>query len=274
MTTIEELIDKGFCYNSTGYMDIAFDEKTISIDKIKNDGYDIGVNHRPIRDPHVNKIKSTFIGDHITIKAVFDSRDGCYHIIQGQHVFTASIQLMSNKGDILCGIIKNKLNGVYLDAGNKEDRDICFEYSYRMTEGQERNCMADKICMVVELSDKYKEESGYTHGVVDYVCNHQYGFQKLSEGTIKQYLSYGNALKKHNLLIYAQKERWDEKMIKSRIEEYKLKKKTYKTINLKLDEETARRFIDSGLAENTLWKDVFSRKKKISKQKILDLDEE
>lgn len=276
MTTIDDLMNgnhEGFIYNKVGFMDIDFDDKEISIDKIKTDGYEIGVNHRPLRTPHVNKIASNFIGDTIHIKAVFDSRDGCYHIIQGQHVFTALKSISYPPAYIICGIIKNKTTGIQLDACKKEDREICFQYSYRVTDGQEKNCISDKICMVTELSDKYKE-SGNTKGVIDYVYEHQYGFQKLSLSTLKLYSMYGHALKKHNLLIYAQKEHWDEKMIKARIEEYKLKKKDYQNITLRLDKDTAMRFIENGLLDNTFWKEALSYNKKLSKQKILDSYEE
>ncbi len=47
-----------------------------------------------IRKAHVNKIKSNLSGDMASIKVVFDSTDQRYHIIQGQHVFTALVQLM------------------------------------------------------------------------------------------------------------------------------------------------------------------------------------
>ncbi len=98
-------------YNDSPVMDINFDEKTIPINQIKTDGYEIGVNHRPLTKAHIRRIKSNFSGNMDSPKVVFDSGNQCYHIVQHQHVFTAFIELM-NEGKIersdtiKCEIIK------------------------------------------------------------------------------------------------------------------------------------------------------------------------
>lgn len=107
----EEFKTEPFEYNKIGSLDIAFDEQIIHIDQIKADGYEIGVNHRPIRTAHVNKIKSNFSGDMVSLKVVFDHRYGFYHIVQGQHIFTAFRELMSEgkiepKDTINCDVPK------------------------------------------------------------------------------------------------------------------------------------------------------------------------
>jgi hypothetical protein len=248
MTTIEEELDKfesgdSFVYNFTNTLDVTFDEQLIFIDRIKTDGYEIGVNHRPVRTPHVNKIKSTFIGDSIAVKVVFDSRDEFYHIIQGQHLFTAYMQMQSEQVDsIKCEVIKCKSSDIQLDACLPDDRRVCYQYSFRVTDGQERNQLADKISMVVELSDTFKETTGKTQGVNEYIYDNQYGYRKLSIGSIKQYLMFGTALKTHNQLITAQSEQWNTDKIKSVVEGYRMVKKKYTTITFRVESQIAMKF--------------------------------
>ncbi len=236
-------------------MDIGFDGKMIPIYQIRADGYEIGVNHRPIRLAHVNKIKSNFSGDLVPIKVVFDRRDGFYHIVQGQHVFTAFKEQMNDVeiDSIKCDIIKRKSTGVQLDASKPEDCDLCFEYSFRVTEGQEKNCISDKIVMVMELSKRYERETGKVHGIVDYIYDHQYGYQRLSKETIKLYKNYGESLKTLGLLKQAQRERWVTAVIDSKIKSYKLRAKRMKEIKIKLPDGIADEFRNLGLTDAEFW---------------------
>lgn len=253
-----------FEYNQTGSINIAFDEKLIPIDQIKADGYELGANHRPIRTAHVNKIKSTFSGDLITIKVVFDSRDSYYHIIQGQHVFTALTQLINEgkiepKDTIKCDVIKRKSTNIQLDASKFEDRSQCFEYSFRVTEGQEKNCISDTINMVIELSERYERETGKIHGIIDYIFQNQYGYQKLSKETIKLYKNYGESLRRLGLLEQAQRERWVINVIDSVIKSYKLRSKRMKEIKIKLPDMIANELIKKGLANSDLWIEAYEK---------------
>lgn len=239
-----EIITKnqsGFKYNTLKDLDIGFKEINIPIVKITTDGYKRGVNHRPIRQPHVNKIKASFTGDIEKPKVVYSSLDECYHILQRQHLIEAVKQLI-NEGRIApidvirCDLIIRKSTGQQLDESKPEDRSLCFEYSYRVTDSQERNCSADTIRMVLELADRYKRETGKTRGVLNYIHEHQYGYKILDKGYIGTLKSYGDRLRENNLMEVALKEKWVEAQIKAVLDNYKLRSGNMKDLKINLPE--------------------------------------
>lgn len=109
-----------------------------------------------------------------------------------------------------------------LDANLPDDRRICFEYSFRVTDSQERNCISDTIAMVLELEDRYQLDTGKVKGVTDYIYEKQYGHKRYSREYLKKLKHLGNELKKNGLLEKAQQERWIENRIEAEIEKYDL----------------------------------------------------
>jgi len=260
MTTIDELSNeyedgKIFIYNQNKPMDICFDPLDIPTNKLRADGYSIGVNHRPIREGHVKRLVSVCIGDEENIRVVFDSRDHLYHIIDGQHIFTAYKQ--SNQlNNISCEVAKYKNTGIMLDASNENDRAACREYGFRRNVAQEKCCFADKIYMVMDLRSKYIRDTGKIHGSIDYIFKNQYGYDKMSETTIKKYVSYGEFLIKNNLMETAQKEKWVKERIESESKKYKMADNEYERISYRVNKKRGKIWKDKGFYKNEFMREI------------------
>jgi len=60
-------------------------------------------------------------------------------------------------------------SGRNLDGNIIEDKETAYMYSFRMNDGQERNCISDVVGMIMVLSDKYIRETGKRKGVIGYI---------------------------------------------------------------------------------------------------------
>lgn len=258
-----EKLKKGvrFEYNVPSELDIIFEEMLIPLENIKTDGYEREIEHRPVRQPHVNKLKASYTGDYIKPKVVYSSEDEYYHVVQGQHLIEAIRQLINEQKiksmiEMKCDVIKRKSTNMIMDEQNFDDKKLCFQYSYRVTDSQERNCISDTIWMIIQLADEYEEKTGKTHGVIEYIYENQYGYRKLTESTIKIYKGYGNRLKELNLMEKAQKERWGEPIIKAEIEKYKLSSSDMKELKIKLPQWAYDELIKKGFDDSEVYIDI------------------
>ncbi|MCX9084073.1 MAG: hypothetical protein OIN87_04640 [Candidatus Methanoperedens sp.] len=213
-------------YNSLDGMNIQWQEKNISLKEINSDGSIRGINSRPIRDGHINKLKANYTGDTPNPKVMWHSIDEFYYIIDGQHMFNAWLSNI-NEGkidrpeSIRCSVIQD-LSGRTMDGNIDEDRDTAYMYSFRMNDGTERNCISDIIGMVMVLADKYIRENKKVKGIIEYITEKQASNKKLSKETIYKYHSIGKKLKALNLLEEAQLKRLTMIEIEALIARYKL----------------------------------------------------
>ncbi len=135
-------------------LDLDFMEMSVPLNEIKSDGYDIGVNHRPIIRSKVNEMKRGFTGLDKKPVVVYSCNDGCYHIVEHQNFVEAVNELIKEMEiepieEILCNIIARKSTCTVLDAKVPDDRFLCFQYAYTIDDFEEKNCTADAILMIV-----------------------------------------------------------------------------------------------------------------------------
>ena len=249
-------------YNVMPLMDIKWVERLIPLDKINTDGNLVGINSRPLRNAHTNKIKANYTGDTPIPKVMWHSGDDFYYVVEGQHVFEAWLEHIKEGNiniekpcDIKC-LVMQDASGRNLDGNIIEDKETAYMYSFRMNDGQERNCISDVVGMIMVLSDKYIRETGKRKGVIGYIIKNQCSHKILTEDTIKKYHSLGEKLKRHDLLEKAQLERWTMIQIEAEINHFTLEKPNKKKVSLNLYKKDADKFKELKFDDCEFWSKI------------------
>lgn len=191
----------------------------IKSDEFKPDGEN--VNHRPVRDPHVNKIFHSYSGVDTPIVVALNREDNMYHIVDGNHRWFNLKRLISlghkkQPYRLLCNVLYWEGTNKKLDISIPENKELAKDTSFCNNEGNERTCVIDKINQVWKIASKYITSKSYKEskrdqlpdGTIEYVLNNWKGYEKLTEQVIRNYVSYGKRLYKNNLLEKAMIERW------------------------------------------------------------------
>jgi len=217
--------------------------KDIKFTKIVADDFDVemdNVEHRPVRDPHINKMFHGYSGVYNPITVAFNKEDNKYHIVDGQHRWfnlkkQISMGIKKQPYRLHCIVLYWEDTMNKLDLSRTKDKKIANEVSFCANEGNERTCVIERIYQVWKMAQKYVILQGgmkgkkLPYGVVEHIITNWKGYEKLSDNTVKQYISYGQRLHENNLFNNALYERWTIPRI---IEELdimsgKIKVKTY-----------------------------------------------
>jgi hypothetical protein len=229
-----------FKYNKCPMLDIAFREKNILFNKIHIAEFEpviTNLNHRPIRRPHVNKIKANFTGKLNRIDIIYDKIRNIYFVVNGQHLFLAVTELINeDKHEKIirypCNILLRKSTGKKLLVENSEDRKLSNRYSYRTNDGQERTCYIDTVKMIFDLGVEYLKKNHSSRGVYKYIFENQYGNKEYKRDNIKIMWNQGQNLLKMGLLKKALEERWVSEKIKVELGIAKKSKVCYAKIKI------------------------------------------
>lgn len=208
-------------------LDLDFMEMSVPLKEIKPDGYEIGVNHRPIIRSKVNEMKRGFTGLNKKPVVVYSCDDGCYHVVEHQNFVQAVNELIKEREiepteEILCDIITRKSICNVLDAKNPDDRFLSFQYAYSIDDFEGKNCTADAIFMILYLSDAHKNKTDRNEGNIDYIYEHQFGYKNYSKNYIQKLMIYGLKLRELNLMQNAQEEQWTEFELDQELDDYQL----------------------------------------------------
>jgi hypothetical protein len=196
----------------------------IVADEFSSDGEN--VNHRPVRDPHVNKIFHSYSGVDVPITVALNREDKMYHIVDGNHRWFNLKRLISlghkkQPFRLPCLVVYDEETQKKLDISIPKDRERTNEISFCSNEGNERTCIIDKINQVWRMAKKYlllkeydlKGGKKLPDGTSKYVSDNWKGYEKMSLRNIEKYILFAKRLYINGLLEKAINERWVESRI-------------------------------------------------------------
>lgn len=219
--------------------------KNIKFSKIVADDFDpneYNVEHRPVRDSHINKMFHSYSGVDNPITVALNKREKMYHIVDGQHRWFNLKRLISfghkkQPYRLPALVLYHEETNKKLDISTPEDKEIANEVSFCSNEGSERTCVIDRIYQVWKMARKYALSKGYEeskggklpNGTTEFVSNNWKGYEKLSNKVIENYISYGKRLFINGLFKKALAERWTIPRIIQELDiiDGKIKIKTY-----------------------------------------------
>jgi hypothetical protein len=219
--------------------------KNVKFSRIVSDEFNLdgeNVNHRPVREPHINKIFHSYSGVDVPITVALNSEDNKYHIVDGNHRWFNLKKLISlghkkQPFRLPCMVLFDEETQKKLDISISKERERANEVSFCSNEGNERTCIIDRINQVWRMARKYALSKGYEEskggklpdGTTKYVSDNWKGYEKISERVIEKYISYGKRLYINGLLDKAIYERWVESRIIDELDiiSGKIKIKTY-----------------------------------------------
>ena len=133
--------------------DIMWRPCSVPLSLIEPTGYDHGVNHRIIRQGHLNKLKNSFneqAYNNYRFPVIWDSATEKCVLIDGQHLFVVALELMEEgslprKKKIPCDMAFRKCMDEKMDCQNELDVLEMRKYSLRSNSGSEGVCSIDMI---------------------------------------------------------------------------------------------------------------------------------
>lgn len=259
--------------------------KNIRMKNIVMDKFEVGIHnidHRPVRESHVKKIISSYNGVDVPIIVAYSSKDGKYHVVDGQHRLVAVQRMIKNgqKEKMLrypCLVLLRKYNGEIIDIANCDDANLVHKVSFSANEGSERTCVIDTIYRVWQIGQQYLFETKRKQGMYDYIIENLHSSRKYSQNTLEIYYNLADKLynvRKDGLFLYeALDGRWDLPKIKDMLKSPKALK--LYILKIPLSNKDVFDNIDPKLKRNYLhWNKYFlNQQTKINKD-IMMVDEE
>lgn len=210
-------------FNKCVIKDIVVKDVLLDWDVIKTNGYDKGVNNRPVRPAHVSKLVASPQDKSFDTKPIvmYDSTDNTYAILDGQHSHSALEELIdknerSQPESFICSVAYRKSNQKLMDVTDKADAAIAIKHGYGRNSGNEGVAYCDAMYIVQIEMKRIKEELdiGETPTIPELKNMYielekvEFGYRKYSTSSLKDFYNLGNKLVKAGVLKEAQVNRW------------------------------------------------------------------
>jgi hypothetical protein len=220
--------NKSSRYHKSKIKDIKAIRMNIPWDKITCNGYDKGVNNRPIRDGHVSRMVASPEDESFKhpIVVIYDDKTDTYPIVDGQHQYLNISELVEDglrkkPESYECEVVHRRSTGEMMLAKNKNDALIALKHGYSRNSGSDLPAFCDILNLLYiegqyilsEMSAQSSPSQQQLKAMYAELSKTEFGYRKFSHKTIRTYYNYGIVLTEAGFMKDAQQFKWTQKEV-------------------------------------------------------------